>query len=136
MGAREEALESLAQAVRRSGLVESPTSGVVMVSGGPDSACLAAAVARVLGPEQVHGLHVNYGLRESADRDERVCRDLCSRLRIDLHIERSKELAGNVQAAARATRHAAPEQHCRGHGGARIRNGHVLEPVTQLDLLP
>ena len=61
---------------------------MVLISGGPDSACAAAALARALGPEHVHALHVNYGLRDAADRDERACRDLCSLLRIDLHVER------------------------------------------------
>ena len=63
-----------------------------------------------VGPENVHALHLNYGLRDSADRDERACRDLCSRLRIDLHIERPAELDGNLQAAAREARYAAAEQ--------------------------
>src|SRR3954465_12560719 len=110
MGAREDALESLAQAARRGGLLEGASSGVVMVSGGADSACLAAALSRAVGPQHVHGLHVNYGLRDSADRDERVCRDLCSRLRIDLHIERPEHLHGNLQAAAREFRYAVADR--------------------------
>jgi tRNA(Ile)-lysidine synthase TilS/MesJ len=48
MGVREageEALERLVEAVRRSGLIEPISSGVVLVSGGPDSACAAAGRA-------------------------------------------------------------------------------------------
>jgi tRNA(Ile)-lysidine synthase len=107
---KEDALGALAEVVRRSGLVDPISSGVVLVSGGADSACAAAGLSRAIGPASVHALHVNYGIRESADRDERVCRDLCSKLRIDLHIERPKDLAGNLQAAARDTRYAAAEQ--------------------------
>jgi len=62
MGVREageEALERLVEAVRRSGLIEPISSGVVLVSGGPDSACAAAGLARAIGPENVHALHVN-----------------------------------------------------------------------------
>src|SRR4051794_2685851 len=102
MGAgRDEALDRLVEVVRRSGLIPPVSSGVVLVSGGPDSACAAAGLSRVIGPENVHALHVNYGLRDSAVRDERVARDLCSTLRIDLHIERPTSLQGNLQAAAR-----------------------------------
>ena len=41
----DDALGALAQAVRRSGLVEPSSSGVVLVSGGADSACAAAGLA-------------------------------------------------------------------------------------------
>jgi tRNA(Ile)-lysidine synthase len=131
MGSREEALESLAQAVRRSGLADVGSAGVVMVSGGPDSACLAAAMARAVGPEQVHALHVNYGLRNSADRDELVCRDLCSRLRIDLHIERPRELHGNLQAAARDFRYAAAERLRVRSGADWIASGHTRTDLAE-----
>src|SRR5919204_612076 len=99
--AKEEALDALAGVVRASGLVDPGSAAVVMTSGGPDSACAAAGLARLLGPANVHALHVNYGLRSDADRDERACRELCGRLRIDLHVERPGLLRGNLQAAAR-----------------------------------
>ena len=88
----DDALGALAEVVRRSGPIDPMSTGVVLVSGGADSACAAAGLARAIGPARVHALHVNYGLRQSADRDERVCRDLCSRLRIDLHIERPQNI--------------------------------------------
>src|SRR4029078_964315 len=106
MATEEGPLSALADVVRRSGLVDAISSGVVLVSGGADSACVAAGLAEALGPESVHALPVKDGLRESADRDERVSRDLCSRLRIDLHIERPRGIATerHLQAAARETR--------------------------------
>jgi tRNA(Ile)-lysidine synthase len=127
----EDALAALAQVVGRSGVVGAVSSGVVLVSGGADSACAAAGLARAIGPASVHALHVNYRLRESADRDERVCRDLCSRLRIDLHIERPKELPGNVQAAARDTRYAAAEQLRARTGGDWIATGHTRTDLAE-----
>src|SRR4051812_1474179 len=96
---KEEALDRLVEVVRGSRLASRLSSGVVLISGGADSACAAAGLARALGPERVHALHVNYRLRESAARDELLCRDLCSKLRIDLHIERPGKLEGNLQAA-------------------------------------
>jgi tRNA(Ile)-lysidine synthase len=128
---RDDALAALAEVVRRSGLIDPMSSGVVLVSGGADSACATAGLARAIGPASVHALHVNYGLRQSADRDERVCRDLCSRLRIDLHIERPKHLAGNLQAAARGTRYAAAEQLRARTGGDWIATGHTRTDLAE-----
>jgi tRNA(Ile)-lysidine synthase len=107
---KDQAFEALADEVRHSGLVDRRSSGIVLVSGGADSACAAAGLAGAVGPQNVHALHLNYGFRDSADRDERVCRDLCSQLRIDLHIERPGELDGNLQAAAREARYTGAER--------------------------
>jgi tRNA(Ile)-lysidine synthase len=104
------ALDELRDSVSTSGLVDPGASVVVMTSGGPDSACAAAALTRYLGAENVHAVHVNYGLREAAGHDERVCRELCAKLRIDLHIERPGLGEGNLQAAARDARYAAAER--------------------------
>src|SRR6476646_6746424 len=134
MGVREageEALERLLEAVRRSGLIEPISSGVVLVSGGPDSACAAAGVARAIGPENVHALHVNYGLRDTAGRDERVARDLCSLLRVDLHIERPTSLQGNLQAAARDFRYSAAERLRARAGGDWIATGHSRTDLAE-----
>lgn len=131
MGTKEEALGVLAEVVSASGLIDPISSGVVLVSGGADSACAAAGLARAIGPERVHALHLNYGLRESADRDERTCRDLCGRLRIDLHIERPGDLEGNLQAAARDARYSAAER-LRVRSGSRwIATGHTRTDLAE-----
>jgi len=121
----------LADAARASGLTGPATSAVVMVSGGPDSACAAAAAAAALGPGAVHALHVNYGLRPTADRDERVCRDLCAALRIDLHIERARLGEGNLQAEAREARYAAAERlRARSHSDWIV-TGHTRSDIAE-----
>ena len=107
---RAEALSELTAVAKSSGLLAPGSSGVALVSGGPDSACLAAALAGACTPARVEALHLNYGLRETADRDERRCRDLCAMLRIDLHVERPSLAGGNLQAAARDARYAAAER--------------------------
>ena len=104
------AVEELAVAIRESGLVAPRSSGVVLVSGGADSACAAAGLAEVCGSANVGAITLNYGLRESADADEAVCRDLCARLGIDLEVVRPELGEGNVQAAARDARYAAAER--------------------------
>jgi tRNA(Ile)-lysidine synthase len=105
-----EPLTELVAVANSSGLLAEGSSGVALISGGPDSACLAAALAEVCTPARVEALHINYGLRETADRDERCCRDLCAALRIDLHVERPRLAGGNVQAAARDVRYEAGER--------------------------
>ena len=99
-----EALQRLAGKVEASGLIGASSDGVAMLSGGADSACLAAALVAIRGPESVAALHVNYGLRPEADLAEEAARALCARLRIDLHIERPTLEGGNLQARARSLR--------------------------------
>ena len=127
-----EALSELADVVRGSGLLAGSSSAVVMVSGGPDSACAAAGLARELGADAVHALHVNYGLRPSADSDMATCRRLCAALRIDLHIERPRApLEGNLQAAARAVRYDAAERLRDRTGADLIATGHTRTDVAE-----
>lgn len=125
---KSEALAKLESVVRASGLVEHGSAGIVLVSGGPDSACAAAALAGIAGPSGVQALHLNYGLRPTADRDERVCRELCALLRIDLHVERADRDAlepGNLQARARALRYEAAERLLARTAASWIATGHT-----------
>ncbi len=131
MVAKEEALEALAAVARGSELIDAGISAVVLVSGGPDSACAAAGLARLLGPEAVHALHVNYALRPEADRAERACRELCGRLRIDLHVERPERLHGNLQAAARDIRYDAAERLRARTGADVIATGHTRTDLAE-----
>ena len=129
---REQALDELAGAVRASGLAEGAASAVVMVSGGADSTCAAAAMARALGAEAVHALHVNYGLRDGAAAGEAACRRLCAALRIDLHVERPQRLGpGNLQAAARRIRYEAAERLRDRTGSDVIVTGHTRTDLAE-----
>jgi tRNA(Ile)-lysidine synthase len=130
MGKRE-ALEALADAVRSSELVDPRSSGVVMVSGGPDSACVAAGLAEVCGPERVHALHVNYRIRDAADSDEATARELCAKLRIDLHTDRPELDEGNLQAAARQARYAAAERLRARTASDWIATGHTRSDLAE-----
>lgn len=129
---KEDALGELAGAIRASGLIESGVEAVVMVSGGADSACVAAGLARVLGAEAVHASHVNYGLRDGADEGEAAARRLCAALRIDLHVERPKRLPdGNLQAGARRVRYDAAQRLRDRTGAAVIVTGHTRTDVAE-----
>lgn len=129
---KEEALGEIEAVIRTSRLLPGGAEAVVMVSGGADSACIAAGLARRLGAEQVHALHVNYGLRASAAEGELAARRLCAALRIDLHIERPKgPLTGNLQAAARAIRYEAAERLRARAGADLIATGHTRTDVAE-----
>jgi tRNA(Ile)-lysidine synthase len=100
-------------AARASGLVHEGQPLLAMLSGGADSVCLLD-VALQLGAE-VTALHVNYGLRDAAEDDERHCRELCARLGVELIVEAAPlPDAGNVQAAARDARYRLAERHAVG----------------------
>ncbi len=125
------AIEALAEAVGATELAPSRSHGVVLVSGGADSACAAAALARLLGPESVAALHVNYALRLDSDEDERSARALCAQLLIDLHVERPELGPGNVQARAREARYEAAERLRQRLGADWVATGHTRSDVAE-----
>jgi tRNA(Ile)-lysidine synthase len=101
--------EAMLERVREEGLLAAGASVVAMLSGGRDSVCLLDLAARALGPAQVTALHVNYGLRDDAPKDEDHCAALCERLGVRLEVQRPQrpEGPGNLQAWARDARYAA-----------------------------
>lgn len=124
-----EALAELVAGVRATGLIASGSDGVVMLSGGADSACMAAVAVALCGPQAVAAVHVNYGLRADSDEDEEAARALCAQLRIDLHVERPELEGGNVQARAREARYAAAERL-----RSKLRAGWIATGHTRTDL--
>jgi len=91
------------------GLIAPGSPVVAMLSGGRDSVCMLDLAARGAGAAAVTALHVNYGLRDDSDEDERLCTALCESLGAELEIERPQrpEGPGNLQAWARDARYAA-----------------------------
>jgi tRNA(Ile)-lysidine synthase len=126
-----DAIEQLAAVVRDSGLVPPGSSGVALLSGGPDSACLAAGLAAVLGADSVAGLHLNYRLRDDSDEDEATCQALCEQLGIELTVERPRLVQGNLQEAAREARYAAAERLRERLDAAWIASGHTRSDLAE-----
>ena len=114
------------EAARASGLVAAGEPLLVLLSGGADSVCLLdVAIELEAG---VAALHVNYGLREGADAEERFCRELCVRLGVPLTVERAGGApAGNVQAWAREVRYAAAERIAEGD----YATGHTMSDQSE-----
>ncbi len=111
--------------VREEGLIAAGRPVVVLLSGGRDSTCLVDVAARVAGADVVSALHMNYGLRASADADEQHCRELCSALGVALTVKRpAGSPAGNIQAWARDERYHAAGA-LAGARGADVAAGHT-----------
>jgi tRNA(Ile)-lysidine synthase len=118
--------------VRNGGLLPAGEPVVVLLSGGRDSVCLLDVAVRLAGAEAVSVVHVNYGLRDDADADERHCVALCEQLGASLALERPKrpEGPGNLQAWARDVRYAAAAQRALGRG-ATIAAGHTADDQVE-----
>ncbi|HEX9482550.1 MAG TPA: tRNA lysidine(34) synthetase TilS [Solirubrobacteraceae bacterium] len=112
--------EEVRETVRSSGLFARDRPLVAMISGGRDSTCLLDVAVALLGAPVVGALHLNYGLREEAEREESWCRELCELLGVELRVvtpaaagappaPRGEE-PGNLQAWARELRYAEAER--------------------------
>ena len=114
-------MASVAERVAATGLLEPDRVVVVLLSGGRDSVCLLdLAVERAAA---VRALHVNYGLRDSAGADERLCAALCERLGVPLSVRTpQRPRSGNLMAWAREERYAAARELA---AGADIAAGHT-----------
>jgi tRNA(Ile)-lysidine synthase len=83
---------------------------IVGVSGGPDSSCLLAVLAK-LAPKldlKLHIAHVNYGLRGAdSEKDELFVRQLAKKYNIPLtvHVVKSKTHSGNLENELRKIRY-------------------------------
>jgi tRNA(Ile)-lysidine synthase len=126
-----ETLDEFAGEVAASGLIGRGSDGVVMLSGGADSACLTDALVRICGPQSVSAIHLNYGLSEGAARGEEAARALCAKLRIDLRIERPSVEGGNLQGRARALRYEAAERLRARLGADWIATGHTRTDAAE-----
>jgi tRNA(Ile)-lysidine synthase len=120
------------RAVQEDGLLAAGAPAVAMLSGGRDSVCLVDLLVRLLGADSVTALHVNYGMRDDADRDEAHCASLCARLRVPLEVERPRrpEGSGNLQSWARDARYAAAAQLAL-PGQASIATGHTADDQVE-----
>ena len=121
----------LARAVSDSGLIEPGTGGIVLVSGGPDSACLLAGLAGLEPGPRLVALHLNYGLREESGEDERAAATLCDRFGIELVTVRAGEPTGNLQDWARRLRYERAEGLRAERGLDWVAAGHTATDVAE-----
>ena len=110
--------------VREDGLLASGRPVLVLLSGGRDSTCLLDLAVRVAGASAVTALHVNYGIRASADEDDRHCHEVCASVGVELWVCRppGPPSCGNVQAWAREVRYREAFERA---GGGDVAAGHT-----------
>jgi tRNA(Ile)-lysidine synthase len=147
-------VEEVREAVRAGGLLDGHRPVVVMLSGGRDSVCLLDLAVELREPREVSALHVNYGLRELADADERHCVALCEQLGVELSVireqratvpestdsvdagveepavEPEQQRQGNLQAWARDIRYRAAHEMAQSHD-ALIAAGHTASDQVE-----
>ena len=118
--------------VRQGGLMPAGTPVIALLSGGRDSVCLVDLAVGTLGAGAVTVLHVNYGLREDSDADERHCATLCERLGAALEIARPRRPRGpgNLQSWARDARYAEAARLALARG-ATILTGHTADDQVE-----
>jgi tRNA(Ile)-lysidine synthase len=122
---------ALRETVRASGLFARDRPLVAMLSGGRDSTCLLDVAVALLGAQAVCALHVNYGLRDGADGEERRCRELCDALDVELRVAAAPApAAGNLQAWARELRYTEAERMA-GERDALIATGHTASDQVE-----
>jgi tRNA(Ile)-lysidine synthase len=124
--------DQMLERVLAEGLIAPGTAVVAMLSGGRDSVCMLDLAVRAVGAAAVTALHVNYGLRDDSDEDERHCAALCESLGAALAIERPQrpEGPGNLQAWARDRRYAAAAAIAE-PDGATIVTGHTADDQVE-----
>ena len=76
-------------------------------------------------------LHVNYGLRDDADEDERHCAELCERLGVELEVERPRRPEGARQPAGLGARQRYAAAARAGGGRRRRRSSPATPPTTR-----
>jgi tRNA(Ile)-lysidine synthase len=117
---------------------------LVAISGGSDSVALLFLLRDLAenGRFTLAGLaHLNHGLRPTADRDERFCRDLADRLHLRIAVKK-EDVKGyargrnlSVEDAARRIRYDFLEQVADAFGADRIAVGHTQDDQAETFLL-
>jgi tRNA(Ile)-lysidine synthase len=132
--------EEIREAVRDGGLLARDRPVLAMVSGGRDSTCLLDVAVALLGAVAVSALHVNYGLRDGSDADERHCEALCAQLGVELDVVRIERSSPQRPLSAHAEAARARDEPARPRGNLQawareLRYGQAMRIAGERDAL-
>lgn len=126
----------------RHGLLRPGERVLAAVSGGPDSVALLHVLLRLARRRsfEVHGAHVDHGLREDSRDDAEFVRRLCAEWGVEVTVVRvdtgaARRGGESVQQAARRLRLGALRRIARQQGAVRIALGHHLDDQAETVLL-
>jgi tRNA(Ile)-lysidine synthase len=130
--------------IERYSLCPAGSRVLVAISGGSDSVALLFLLRDLAenGQFTIQALaHLNHGLRPTADRDERFCRELADRLRLQIAVKK-EDVKGfargrnlSVEDAARRIRYDFLEEAADTFGADRIAVGHTQDDQAETFLL-
>lgn len=130
--------------IRRERLASGDTRVIAAVSGGSDSVSLAHVLHELAGQGELHltaVAHFNHHLRDTADRDERFCRELAASLDVPL-LAGEADVRGlaarqrrSIEDAARTARHAFFERVRVECGAGVVALGHTKDDQAETFLL-
>ncbi len=103
---------------------------IVAVSGGPDSMAMLEMLRKKDYTCVV--VHVNYGVRATAIRDENIVKDYCLKHNLDLEVLHVKEsVSGNFQAKAREIRYDFLKKIAKAYNIKKVYVGHHLQDLIE-----
>jgi len=132
------------KAVKDFRLLEGVKSLVVGLSGGADSVCLLFLLNKYrtyLGLEKIIAVHVNHKIRETAERDEKFCLELCKSWNIPLEVKKvdvpklAKERKKSLEDVAREVRYSLFREVKKLYNAAAIATAHHLDDLLETQLL-
>jgi len=106
----------------------------VGLSGGADSVALLLSLCELRKETALHlrAVHVNHGLRETAERDAEFCKKLCGQLAVPLTVEHVQiAVKSNVEAAAREMRYNVFFREMRRHSSQILALAHHLDDQAE-----
>lgn len=127
-------------AVETYGLIDKGDKILVGFSGGADSVCLLHSLWTACARYGAHifAAHINHGLRgESAERDERFCRDMCERLGVPFFVKHAdvrgyaRERGISEETAGREVRYAFFDELCRKYEFDKIATAHHKNDLAE-----
>ncbi|NPB04623.1 MAG: tRNA lysidine(34) synthetase TilS [Thermotogae bacterium] len=126
-------LDRVKEAIERFSLLKEGERVAVALSGGADSVFCLLSLLKL--KYRIIAVHINHGLRKTADRDENFVRKLCTLLNVPLEVKRIKvPSSGSLEEMARIARYRALKETANRHGVSKVCLAHTLSDAYETAL--